>query len=338
MSWIFDNPVANMYGPAFLVLIGLLLTAAGIAMRWMVVAADRSSDLEPMKISKEVDPFRIAYLRGGDTEVIRTAVVDLVEQGRIVQSSKQTGVAGFFEGKSLRWIVSSGDAGATRHDSRIHQIVLEHFKSPRTAESIFTTEIKSQIKQETEPWHQWSQKEQLIIDRERIARITSISKALSAGLVLFSAYKLIAAILHNRYNVGFLVAMLVVCPFVIMISTTTRRLSKRGQSYLRDLKTAYRPLQNLRESENANQATQFAFGDVSLPLLAMGIFGVQALRGSSMDPLCKSYLASASASSGCGSSFSASHCGSGGGDGGAASCGGGGGGGCGGCGGGGCGS
>jgi uncharacterized protein (TIGR04222 family) len=344
MGWVFDNPLANMYGPAFLVLFGLLIATVVIALRWMVVRADRSLELEPLKISKEVDPFQIAFLRGGDSEVIRTAVVDLVERGEIVQVAKESGWASFLGAKSERWVASGGDKGRSRPDTRIHQIALEHFQIPQSAESVFSDENKSRIHRETESWQQWMEQEKLIFDRERLARVSSIATALSVGLIAFGVYKLFVAILNERYNIGFLVVLLAFCPIVILLSITTRRLSKRGQTYLRDLQTAYRPLQKLRQAEEENQSTQFAFGDVSLPLLAMGIFGVQALRGSSLNPMFTAYQASASAGSGCGSSFGVSHCGSGGGGGGAASCGGGGdgggggGGGCGGCGGGGCGS
>jgi hypothetical protein len=84
-------------------------------------------------------------------------------------------------------------------------------------------------------------------------------------------------------------------------------------------------------------AASLSFGDASIPLLAMGAFGVNALQGSSMDPLFRAYRASAVSSSGCSAGSSSIGCGSGsaGGDGGSG-CGGGGG--CGGCGGGGCGS
>jgi hypothetical protein len=137
-------------------------------------------------------------------------------------------------------------------------------------------------------------------------------------------------------------------------------LSSRGNQFLKDIQTACVSVRSLRNTVPEPARSKYSTGsgvlalagDASMPLLAMGVFGISSLQGSQLDPLFVSYRKSAANVSGCtgggcggssddGSSYGdgsscggGSSCGSGLSCGGGSSCGGGGcgGGGCGGCG------
>jgi uncharacterized protein (TIGR04222 family) len=221
---------------------------------------------------------------------------------------------------------------------------LEHFQSPATAPSLFKSSLLKRLDPEFDAWRRWSEKESLLIDRG--LRSSAIALCVVSLLMLeaFGGWKLIAAAMHHRSNIGFLIALMGLSPFVLILASRVSRLTRRGKDFLRDVQTVLAPYRVVKVAEKVGtelpSATSLSFGDASIPLLAMGAFGVNALQGSSMDPLFQAYRVSAASTSGCSAGSSSIGCGSGGsgGDGGGASgCGGGGG--CGGCGGGGgCGS
>jgi len=136
--------------------------------------------------------------------------------------------------------------------------------------------------------------------------------------------------MHHRSNIGFLIALMGITPFVLLATCRVSRLTRRGKDFLRDVQTVLAPYRAVKVAEKAGEVlpstASLSFGDVSIPLLAMGAFGVDALQGSSMDPLFQAYRASATTASGCSAASSSIGCGSGsaGGDGGSG-CGGGGG-------------
>ncbi len=53
-------------------------------------AVDRTGDLGPPEIPAKLDPYEVAYLRGGENEVTRVAIASLIQRGllRIVEQKK----------------------------------------------------------------------------------------------------------------------------------------------------------------------------------------------------------------------------------------------------------
>ena len=96
MEWLTSNTIANMRGPDFLFLYGTTIVAVLIAGWWLIRNADTSGQELAMPLSSELDPYEIAYLRGGGVELIRLGVFRLIQahcliaggdgNGTIVQS------------------------------------------------------------------------------------------------------------------------------------------------------------------------------------------------------------------------------------------------------------
>ncbi|MFN9987580.1 MAG: TIGR04222 domain-containing membrane protein, partial [Pirellula sp.] len=320
MNWIFNNPLGNLYGPTFLLLYCVMLVGCIVVIRWFVRRADTSHSEPPLKIAEELDPLQIAYLRGGDAEVIRTVMVDLVERDLIEEQPKPTGIQGFFQGKVARW-----KAGHTTETptglTEVHEALLSQFNSPKTAVSAFESSVQSLVSKFTTPWREWMDSEKLRVPSDALVNSAAAFWMSLIGLEILGVYKIIAAMRSGHHNLIILIGLMVVTPVVLLLATRSRRLSQRGQLYLSHLQTAFAKYSKLKDY-NQTEAVATRLGSdpdhsrldlsYSAPLFAVGLFGVSALEGSSFDPLYQSYRKAAMNSSGCsaGCSSGASGCGS----------------------------
>lgn len=346
MNWIFNNPLGNLPGPMFLLMYGLMLVGSLVAIRWLIHRADTSRSDPPMKIPEDLDPLQIAYLRGGDSEVIRTVMVDLVERDLIEEAPKPAGIQKLLNGKTTKWRVGDTIENPTEL-TEVHQAILSQFKTPKEAVSAFESPVRSLVAKLTSPWQKWMESESLCVTADALGNSSHAFWISLMGLELLGTYKIVAALRHGHHNIAILIGLMIATPILLLLARRSRRLSYRGQVFLGHLQAAfakYSKLKNYNQTEaiasRLNSAVETKLDlAYSAPLFAVGLFGVSALEGSSFDPLFQSYRKAAMNSSGCstGSSCGAGGCGSvscgsscsGGGGG----CGGGGcGGGCGGCG------
>ena len=88
MNWLLNNPVADMDSEYLLLFYAMAIGAVILACYKSVRSADRTRHLEPPEIPARPDPYELAYLRGGETEVTRIAIKSLIERGllRITES------------------------------------------------------------------------------------------------------------------------------------------------------------------------------------------------------------------------------------------------------------
>src|SRR5215813_7473739 len=80
MSWFLHNAVADLYGPYFLAFYTIVIGVVILTCRRSVRAVDRTDEEEP-KIPAKIDPYEVAYLRGGKNEVTRVAIASLIQRG-----------------------------------------------------------------------------------------------------------------------------------------------------------------------------------------------------------------------------------------------------------------
>ena len=83
MGWLFDNFLANMPGPSFLVFYPICAGVILAAAYFFIAMQDTTGGRPPPAIQGAVDPYELAYLRGGINEIIRTAVYSLRQKGLI---------------------------------------------------------------------------------------------------------------------------------------------------------------------------------------------------------------------------------------------------------------
>ena len=81
MNWFLHNSIADLYGPYFLLFYAATIVTLVLASFRSVRRADRTIELDLPKITSKVDPYEIAYLRGGENEVARVAIASLIQHG-----------------------------------------------------------------------------------------------------------------------------------------------------------------------------------------------------------------------------------------------------------------
>ncbi len=81
MSWLLHNVIADMYGPYFLAFYAVVIGVVIVGCYRSVRSVDRTGDFEPPPLPAKIDPYEIAYLRGGENEVTRVALASLIQRG-----------------------------------------------------------------------------------------------------------------------------------------------------------------------------------------------------------------------------------------------------------------
>ena len=66
MNWLMHNVVADLYGPYFLLFYAAAIAAVVASSYSAVRRLDRTRHLPPQQIPAKLDPYEIAYLRGGE--------------------------------------------------------------------------------------------------------------------------------------------------------------------------------------------------------------------------------------------------------------------------------
>ncbi|HEY0047972.1 MAG TPA: TIGR04222 domain-containing membrane protein [Pyrinomonadaceae bacterium] len=332
MDFLFDNPLANMPGIIFLIFYSLLAVfSLGIFGIWKM-QADKTASLPVPPIPPNIDPYEIAYLRGGMNEVARAAVFALRQKDFLIIQT---------DGKNSR-IHRNQHQTDKRSLNQLEQTVLNWFGVSREPKEVFQGYGLIQV---LEPYYgvyesRLEQQQFLTGDetRSRVKRARNIVLLLILG---FGAYKFVAALINGYLNVFGIIIVAVIATLITFAVARLPRLTNLGKTYLERLQLAFDRLK--QQTQQAYQlsgtpkvlpSAQFAGADPLL--LSVGVFGGAVLAGTIYDDYNQAFeraqnQAAASGSSGCGSACGSGCSSSSGGDGGGSSCGGG----CGGCGGGG---
>src|SRR5215213_10540372 len=120
MDFLFDNPLANMPGVIFLVFYSLFIIFSLVIFGVWKTQADKTASLAIPPIPPNVDPYEIAFLRGGMNEVARAVIFALRQKdflifqndgknSRIHRNQQQTDRRGLNEMEQdvLKWFGTS---------------------------------------------------------------------------------------------------------------------------------------------------------------------------------------------------------------------------------------
>ncbi len=292
----------DLSGPEFLFAYALLMLGATVAL----VVARQLCESGPTPKLPFVDPYLIAYLRGGADETVRVSTFVLLDRGLLESAGER---------------VHSAPGAA------------EQVRRPLEREIVSSLQIARPGYELVNDPDVLAQAERLSGELMKLGLVPGPSETrlrAAFGLVaVFSLWSVAAvrialSIERARHNIAFLI-MLAVASSVIPLVTLSHTRTVRGDHLLDDLRTLFSDLRERAASLRRGGATQ------ELALL-LAVFGLGALQGAQLTlalalfpKLQRSSGAgggsSGSSSSSCGSSCSSS-----------SSCGGGCGGGCGGCG------
>jgi uncharacterized protein (TIGR04222 family) len=336
VNWLLHNSIADLYGPYFLLFYAGTIVTLVLACYRSVRGIDRTTELDLPKITGKVDPYEIAYLRGGANEVARVAIASLIQRG-LLQISARKSLAATTKLIERRRAPLSGEL--TSLEAR----VLKWEGFPAYPQQVFRPGgIPALIKEHCGRYKEDLAAGNLLAPAEM--------KRLGAWLWFFGTvvivglggYKLTVAVAKGHSNIAFLVIFAAIGLIAqANVCFVLPRASRSGKAYLEQLKLAYDGLKSRVHPVGGGLSPltmaddpgirgmlrdRGAFADC---LLMVGIFGTASLAGTPLADVTKLFKQGSAAQGGCGAG-----CGGGGGGG----CGGGGGGGCGGGGCGGCGS
>lgn len=261
MTWL-DNPVANMYGPQFLLLY-LAVAVVTLGGLWVLLRhADPTAGEPAPPVPSEPDPYATAYLRGGLGEVTRVAVFELLQRGYLTNESR------LFE--------TAHDAPDVRHLHPVARVAYRWFetKSASSVREVFAKDgLAAKLRESVEARLRAPLAAERLLATDRMKRVRLGLTAVVAGLVVaFGGYKLTVALTKGHTNVLFLIVLLLAAlAGAVAIYVKTPPLTARGRKYLAGLSLAFNQVSSRPDPSGASPY---------LPLM-VGLFGVTALAGTS---------------------------------------------------------
>src|SRR2546421_9539199 len=76
-----NDPLSTMPGPDFLWLYVIVIVATVLVSRFAIGRLDSTAGAPPPPIPANPDPYEIAYLRGGENELVRVLIFHLIQRG-----------------------------------------------------------------------------------------------------------------------------------------------------------------------------------------------------------------------------------------------------------------
>ena len=344
MEILIDNPLATMYGPYFLILFGFVIFFAVIILALVKAQFDKTDQLGIPAIPPNIDPYEIAFLRGGNNEVARSVVFSLLQKGFIEIDNIATPAV-------IKKTLNQPDRNNL---TQIELMTLGWLGASREPKEFFGAGgLVGQIEVYSDSYQGKLEQQQMLTSDEDRTALNPVKWSVYLIILGLGGYKILAAIANGYFNIFFLIIFTIIGLIIAAGVSKLPRVTKLGKAYLERLQTAFDNLKytSQRAYIASNQpkvapemtfqpkvAPQTSFAGVDPLLLSVGVFGAGILAGTVFDGYNQAFQRAQSASvaggsscsSGCGScSSGGSSCSSG--DGGGSSCGGG----CGGCGGGG---
>jgi uncharacterized protein (TIGR04222 family) len=328
--------VEPMDGPAFLLFYAAVAAVLLGLCRWRNRATPRR--LTPLReLPAEPDPYEVAWLRGGGTEIVRLAVYDLLRCSYLAIESASAAIGG------TRRVARIAEPSPEAAISPFARMTWAACAVPMPAWKLLQGTLPKRIDERCRALRTRFEEQGLVIrPAQRVQGILTTLAAVAMLLVL-GIWRIQDSLAHGHHNVLFLVVLVVISVAVALLAAMPpARLTSHGRAYLAGL-VAGRPDARATASARADAAAGepvSAGMTVAPALLGVALLGFPALAGTDyavMDQLfprakAPSDGSSCSTGSSCGTSSSCGSGSSGGSDGGGGGSDGGGG-----CGGGGCG-
>jgi uncharacterized protein (TIGR04222 family) len=264
-------------------LYGILIILTGAWCRWLRDRTDATRSLPAPPIPERIDPYEIAYLRGGENELLRVAIVQLVALEYLRVETRKESLW-----KPLEMRIVQLHEGETPGLSVLERCVFDWFRSARKFDEIFQDgELFAKLRPYMCGFEEKLHSGQLLTsesDHPGLATLIGLGLVVSGGIGLL---RLSAGVLHDR-PVGFLIFM-GIGGLALVASTRRDRLSCRGKAYLQALQEKWGSLKTSPVTSGGPVA------------LATALFGVAVLAGTSCAALAVAFKKSASSGAdGCG--------------------------------------
>lgn len=307
MEILIDNPLATMYGPYFLVLFGFIIFFAVIILAIVKSQFDKTDNLPLPAIPPNIDPYEVAYLRGGTNEVARSVIFSLLNKGFIEIDSAATPAV----------IKKTNNHNDFRNLNSIEQLAFGWLGAERQPKEVFGSYgLVEQLKVYGDSYQGRLEQQQMLTSEADRTAFKPMKWAVFLLILALGGYKLLASVLHGYYNIIFLIIFLIAGLLIARAVAKIPRVTKLGKAYLERLQAAFDSLKYSSQAAyrqfNPTPAPQTTFAGVDPMLLSVGVFGSAVLAGTVYDHYNQAFQRSqaASSSGSCGGSACGSSCGS----------------------------
>lgn len=245
------NPF-DLAGPQFLL---FYVIFAGVVIAGTVFWRKRAELTESPRIDLS-DPYLIAYLRGGEREVLRVATIALIDRGLLESKGPQ--------------IKRAEKASPSSVHKPIEKALLQKYASSGEASWLFEDDGLSKV---CESYDKTLRQARLLPDewvKQRRWMRFLVACLLLGGV---GASKVLIALVAGRTNVGFLIVLMAIAiPLAAWLSFP--RLTESGKAMLEDVRNLYGGLRD--------RAALSVAGNAGVePLMLAAVFGIGALAGPS---------------------------------------------------------
>jgi uncharacterized protein (TIGR04222 family) len=279
MEILIDNPLATMSGPYFLVLYGFIIFFAVIILGLVKSQFDRTDRFAVPSIPPNLDPYEIAYLRGGINEVARSVIFSLTQKGYVeIDNSAASPV-----------IKKSPNPPTSNRLSPIEQRTLDWVGSVRQPSEVFNSYgLINELESYENDYRARLEKQQMLTSEQDRAILKPVKWSVYFLILSLGGYRLLSSIAHGYYNIIFLIIFIVAGLLIARAVAKLPRLTKIGKAYLDRLQTAFDNLKYTSQaayipSNEPKVAPQTTFAGVDPLLLSVGVFGSGILVGTVFD-------------------------------------------------------
>jgi uncharacterized protein (TIGR04222 family) len=275
MDLLLDNPLTDIYGPYFLILYGFVTLFTILSVLFIKTRVDRSDRLPMPPIPANIDPYEIAYLRGGINEMARTAVFSLIQKGLVeIKNDEKPPII-------TRTSVPDWRGTATVEDAALNWFVVS-----REPKEVFASDgLTDKLAPYADEYERRLSRQQLINGAGSDARLSKWKWSACLFLAALGGYKALASMAHGYFNLLGILVIAIVGVVMIAVNGYMPRLTKLGKAYLERLQTAFDGLRyqaaNKPENAGLTPATADGTGGFDPMLLSVGIFGGVVLSGTS---------------------------------------------------------
>ena len=230
MSWIFNNPIGTMSGLFFIFFYAVYSAAVG----WIALKSlrgIRAGKFVPMPFPASPDPYKMAWLRGGQPAVAELVLFRLLQTGSVCIDENER----VTDKKAM-------DSPEVRALSDMERSVFDQLKEHEflwDGNGLGNYEIEQFCKK-----YEWNARQAgLLVDPLRVEKIT---RRAVAAIVAMGLYKLLAALFYGDENTVFILFLLLMTgvslrlfglpgtliPLFIAHKAGKLRLSRKGEDFL----------------------------------------------------------------------------------------------------------
>lgn len=325
------NPPVVLHGPEHLAVFTVISIGAILWVFRRVRAADTTHHLPVPQVPVDFDPYEIAYLRGGPSELVRLIFMNLVSRKYLHTRGGPLGV--------LNQVISVVPGHPPPEDlDPSERLVFGWICGQTTADILYPVLPKTLEREAGSEYQRDLQARQLLVSPDQHPKIWRAALSAFSLIAVLAIYNLFVAASQRSVGHALLLIVLAVTFLIpIVLMSHSRRLTALGRKYLARLQQALKGLQNRiasRAAQDRNDLLILAAAAFGIGSLASASYGYDLEGDKEVDSRKKadSQSGNGDGGSGCGGDTGSASGGGVSADGGAG-CGDGGGGGCGGCGG-----